>query len=202
MKFLIAFLVVCNVFYGLDPIAFVTKIRGDVIAVRPDDKSRDLDVESPVFVKDLIQTASRAVVQLRFLDGSILNLHPSTSYSIDKYSYGKFLSKEESKSELIEGGFKLLTGKIKSDPSRYNIKTPKAVIGIRGTLLEAVLTPDQLSVACTKGQVEIKNDSGTIVIGEGMAQYAVVTSYSRRPRIFIAPPTSVVRPIVPPRVGR
>jgi hypothetical protein len=176
----------------------VSILQGTATAAQPKEKERTLQEGSPIFVKDTIQTASDSMIQIQFKDKTILDLTPNTRYAIKNYQYGKTLSKDQSQTELIQGGFRLLSGSIKPDPDRYNVETPNATIGLLGTLLEAQMSEEVLYVSCTQGRVQIKNEEGTVVIGEGMEQYAVVTSYSRRPRIFINPPSNMIRPTIRP----
>lgn len=185
--------------WGNSEIGKVTILEGSASASGVMKQGRALAVGSAIYVKDMIQTESDSRMQIKFIDKSILDLNPNTRFMIEDYHYGNGLGKDRSQSELVEGGFRLLSGAIKPDPNDYNIKTPNATIGLLGTLMEAQMATDALYVACTKGQVQIKNAGGTVVIGEGMEQYAVVTSYSRRPRIFISPPSNMIHPNVRPR---
>ena len=180
--------------WGASEIGKVTEIEGAVEASQMMKKKRVLELGSLIYVKDTIQTAGDAAVQIEFLDKTLLNLKANTRYFIEQYQFGK--GKDRSHGELLEGGFRLFSGSIKPDPDEYNIKTPNAVIGLLGTLLEAEMSDETLYVACTQGRVQIKNAVETVVIGEGMEQFAVVTSYNRRPRIFINPPTQQVRPTI------
>ncbi|MBX7066234.1 MAG: FecR family protein [Parachlamydiales bacterium] len=173
----------------------VTILEGSATA-----SGRTLEVGSPIYVKDTIKTSDGSTVQVQFIDNSILDVLPNSTYIIKEYQYGK--GKDRNNSELAAGGFRLLSGSIKPDPEQYNIKTPNATIGLLGTLLEAEMADEALYVACTQGRVQIQNAGGTVVIGEGMEQYAVVTSYSRRPNIFISPPSNMIRPTLSPGVRR
>lgn len=161
---------------------------------------RALQVGSPIYVKDKIKTSDQSMIQIEFTDQSILDIKPNSTFVIKDYKYG--VGADRNNTELVAGGFRFLSGSIKPNPDDYNIKTPNATIGLLGTLLEADMAEDALYVACTQGQVQIKNSAGTVVIGEGMEQYAVVTSYSRRPNIFISPPSNMIRPTIQPGIRR
>ncbi len=185
--------------WGAPEIGHVIEIIGTATASQPTQRERDLSVGSKIYTKDTIATADESAVRIQFLDKSTLDLTANTRYYIDEYQYGS-LGKNRSQSELLEGGLRLLSGSIKPDPSEYSIKTPNATIGLMGTLVEAQMAEDTLYVACTQGHVQIQNSAGTIVIGEDMEQYATVTSYQRRPQIFINPPTNLIRPNVMPGI--
>lgn len=179
--------------WGTSEIGTVTILQGFATA-----SGKALKVGSFIYVKDTIKTNDNSIVQIEFIDKSILDVKQNSIYIIKDYQYGKM--QDRNNSELLAGGFRLLSGSIKPDPEQYNIKTPNATIGLLGTFLEAEMADDTLYVACTKGQVQIKNGAGTVVIGEGMEQYAVVTAYSRRPNIFISPPSNMFRPTIQPGI--
>lgn len=178
----------------------VSILQGTATATQPAAEERPLQEGSMIYVKDTVQTSDGSMIQIEFKDKTILDLTPNTQYVIQDFQYGKAIAADNSKGELIRGGFRMLSGSIKPDPEQYNVKTPNATIGLMGTLFEAQMSKDVLYVACTQGRVEIKNGDGSVVIGEGMEQYAVVTSYTRRPRIYISPPSNLVRPNF--RLGR
>lgn len=189
------FLLLCCSLWGKTEVGKVTLLEGTAEAT-----GRTLQVGSPIYVKDKIKTGDQSMIQIVFTDQSILDIKPNSTFLIKDYKYG--MGKDRSNTELAAGGFRFLSGSIKPNPDDYNIKTPNATIGLLGTLLEADMADDALYVACTQGQVQIKNAAGTVVIGEGMEQYAVVTSYSRRPNIFISPPSNMIRPTIQPGIRR
>lgn len=198
-KWFFFFLLVSGCLWGSSEIGKVTILEGTATVSQVMQAVRILSVGSMIYVKDMIQTGNDSHVQIEFIDKSVLDLKENTRFSIADYSYGSVFAKDQSHSELLEGGFRLLSGAIKPDPNKYNIKTPNATIGLLGTLLEAQMSDETLYVSCSKGRVQIQNAGGTVVIGEGMSQYAVVTAYSRRPNLFINPPTNFIRPTIRPR---
>lgn len=179
-----------------NPIAYLIEKEGTITA-KTLLKSRVLEVNSPIFVQETIAVSDDGSAQFKFTDDSLLDLKSSTEYTVNAYSYTGSAKKDQSVSSLATGGFRLLSGSIgKTNPEKYQIKTPNAVIGLRGTLVEGVMEDTTLYVSCTEGQVTITNSAGSIVIGEGMEEYAIVTSYQRRPQIFIEP----VRPTITPQL--
>ncbi len=171
-----------------------------------------LELGSSIYVGDTIFVDSDSAIQFQFLDESILELAANSKYLIKEYKYHRSLlelftantdyilqggpptAEGSSHTQLFYGGMRLLSGKITSNPDQYSIQTPEATLGLLGTLMEATSEKGKLSVACTKGRLQIKNEGGTVVIGEGMEQYAIVTSYTRRPRIYISPPPVLIHP--------
>ena len=129
--------------WGKSEIGKVTILEGSATA-----SGRTLEVGSQIYVKDTIKTNDNSTVQIEFIDNSILDVKPNSVYVIKDYQYGKI--KDRNNSELVAGGFRLLSGSIKPDPEQYNIKTPNATIGLLGTLLEAELDDETPYVAFTE----------------------------------------------------
>lgn len=185
--------------WALDPVGKVTDIQGSVTASQPSREARVLAINSPVYLKDKIITEEKAAVEVTYLDQSILQLAQKAEFLITEFHYAKTMAKNTNKSELFQGTMRFFSGNIQPNPDDYNVVTANATIGLRGTVFSAEMSKEELYVACRKGHVQIANSSGTIVIGEGMEQYAIVTSYLRRPQIFISPPRPTIRPAVTSR---
>jgi len=88
----------------------------------------------PVFIKDIVRTKSDSKVEITFSDGSILRLAQKSRMDISEYVAG------------TKGTIKLPRGKVQAivprditkrisarDANRFEIHTPNAVAGVRGT---------------------------------------------------------------------
>jgi hypothetical protein len=87
-----------------------------------------------------IQTGDRIVTndgraQLRFTDGAYISLQPNSDFSIREYRYdGRTDGTEKGVFGLLRGALRTVTGAIgRVNRSAYQIQTPTATIGIRGT---------------------------------------------------------------------
>ena len=175
------------------PIGEVIAATGEVFAVGGDEVERDLAVGSFVYILDEIHVDEYGKLQIRFTDGSVVNLVSDTVYVIRGYRYQKMLQKDQFSAELIKGGFRSLTGSIaKKNPDEYKIKTPTATIGVRGTIIDALLTDKGLYVSCTKGLAVVMNSAGNFTIGPTESrQYLLVGSESARPEFFVTRPSEM-----------
>ena len=120
----------------------VTVARGGV--ERPLARGAELDNG------DVIRTnGGRA--QIRFTDGAYVSLQPNTEYSIKDYRYGAGAQGEERGFfSLLKGAMRTVTGAIgRINRDRYQIATPTATVGIRGT----------------GGVIQVQDDGSTLVIG-------------------------------------
>lgn len=87
--------------------------------------------------------------QIRFTDGAYVSLQPNTEYSIRDYRYDS-QGNERGFFGLLKGAMRTVTGAIgRINRDRYQIATPTATVGIRGT----------------GGVIQVQEDGSTLVIG-------------------------------------
>jgi hypothetical protein len=119
------------------PVGRVVWIAGTFKALMPNKEERILQKTSLIYLNDTLVTDAKSKAQIVFTDQTLMTFREGTTFYIDKYDYhktpkngsvGTYLMK------LIEGGFRTITGLIaKSKPSDYEVNTPVATIGVRGT---------------------------------------------------------------------
>jgi hypothetical protein len=86
--------------------------------------------------------------QIRFTDGAYVSLQPNTEYSIRDYRFDA--GNERGFFGLVRGAMRTVTGAIgRINRDRYQIQTPTATVGIRGT----------------GGVIQVQDDGSTLVIG-------------------------------------
>jgi len=118
----------------------VTVARGGV--ERPLARGTELDNGDVVRTND-----GRA--QIRFTDGAYVSLQPNTEYSIREYRFDNS-GNERGFFGLLKGAMRTVTGAIgRINRDRYQIATPTATVGIRGT----------------GGVIQVQDDGSTLVIG-------------------------------------
>lgn len=130
--------------------AMAQKSAGQVMVATGTVKAYDLQGRERLLQKgdavapgDRIVTAADALVQLRMADGGYMSVRPATEMKIDLFVFDE---KNQGNSNflvsLIKGGFRSITGLIgKGNPDAYQIRTPTATIGIRGTDHEPMYIP-------------------------------------------------------------
>lgn len=189
--------------FAADPIGKVVALQGSVIA-KTGSAERALSSNSDVFVKELIVVAIDALAQIQFTDGGIINLIGGTEYRINTYKYQKTFQRDQSSSELLKGGFRALSGSIaKTNPKNFEVRTPSATIGLRGTILEVVLDNETVYVGVEAGKAEVKNRLGSVMVGVGeKTQFVVIPGSSTPPELLTERPFELERSIfIPPPGG-
>ena len=98
------------------------------------EKLRSLSLGSAVYRTDNISTGVNSSLMLVFRDGGRVTLDASSVFDISNYEYQSENASDVASYNLVKGGLRALTGLIgKQDKEAYEINTPVATIGIRGT---------------------------------------------------------------------
>lgn len=172
---------------GVPIIGQVVWVSGAVKAVSTNNVTRVLERRSPIYEHDTIVTDASGSGQIVFTDSSTVALRNSTTYKIDQYNYNK-QSPNDNKyvSTLVKGGFRTITGLIsKGKPDSYEIKTPVATIGVRGTEYSIFYSEDTgLQAKLDAGAIFIANQASTLELNKAQNQsYASVTAVNQSPQL-------------------
>jgi hypothetical protein len=127
---------------------------------------------------DTIRTGDNGRAQIRFADGAYVSLQPNTEFAIKDYSFdGKADGTERGFFALAKGAMRTVTGLIgRVNKNRYQLSTPTATIGIRGTGGLIAIGPDGSTlVTGTSGIWTISNPAGTIDVPAGTVGKAPAT---------------------------
>lgn len=115
-------------------------VFGDV-SVDSTSGTTGLEKNARLSVGDTVYTGSNGLAQLLLNDNTKIALRPDTRFQIEAFAYAAddstapiAIADTEARFELLKGGFRSITGAAsKTHPAGFSIKTPVAVIGIRGT---------------------------------------------------------------------
>ena len=87
---------------------------------------------SPLFAGDVVTTAGRSFAILAFNDGTRVSLRPDTVFKVERFEHGG--AEESTLLSLFKGGLRAVTGLVsRRNPQGFQLRTPVATIGIRGT---------------------------------------------------------------------
>lgn len=164
----------------------VLAVSGEVSAVDSTGKARPLVRGAPIRQGDRVVTAEGALVQIKMADGGMISVRPGTEVSFDRYVHDEANQKNSGAViSLVRGGLRSITGMIgKANPEAYQIKTPSATIGIRGTDHEPVYVPPPMPGMpaptvqpgvydkVNQGETLIRNELGTIALKVGQVGFA------------------------------
>lgn len=174
------------------PAAFANVARvefsiGDVTGIASDGKERKLAKGSVLEAGDTVRT-QRGRVQIRFTDGGYTSLQPNTVFRIDDYYYDEKKTDESvGFFSLLKGGLRTITGVIgKIRKKAYQLTTPVATVGIRGTEYLAELG-NSLTVHVGEGEIEVCSNAGCTPFGAHQTGY--VASADSRAVLAEHPPS-------------
>lgn len=167
---LVALVSACYPLSGLAAAGKVEFAIGNVVAVGPDGRSRPLAKGEDIDTGDTIQTGNGRA-QVRFIDGGFVSLTPNTEFKVTDYNYaGKTDGTEKGVFGLVKGGLRAVTGAIGHvNKQNYQVNTPVATIGIRGTEFLATMIDNKLIVRVGDGAIYVVNAAGTIVLYKGQS---------------------------------
>jgi ferric-dicitrate binding protein FerR (iron transport regulator) len=144
---------------GLRP-GLATQPSGEAITVVPSVAadgaagSRVLEVKGPVFMGDLIKTDKAGQTQLKFLDDTRMVIGPNSQLTIDSFVFANSTTAKKFSIDAVRGAFRFITGA--SRKLAYSIKTPTAMIGVRGTLFDLSVGVDgTTNLALYKGSLRL-----------------------------------------------
>jgi hypothetical protein len=148
---------------------------------------RSLTKGDPVRVGDTLKSSKGASLQLRMEDGGTIVLRPESQLVIEAFVYkGKQDGNEHIALALLTGGFRAVTGIIGNlHKENYSIRTPNAVIGIRGTDHETVFVartpPGQTAVVepgtynhVISGATLLQSEQGKLLIKPNQTGFAAL----------------------------
>jgi hypothetical protein len=118
--------------FASEATGLVVASRGTVIATSSED-SRELRQGDEIYVEDAIMTGPKSFAVVQFLDGSKVTIKPNSEIVIEDYVYNGD-AEDQATLNLVSGGLRVITGAMaKNNPENYKVKTPVALMGVRGT---------------------------------------------------------------------
>ena len=147
----------------------VVWVKGKLQAMSLDMTGRSLAGGSPIYLHDTLITDSQSEAQIVFTDNTLMTFRTGTNFYIDRYDYHPATVKNNSVGtyamNLIAGGFRTITGLIaKKNPSQYQVKTPVAIIGVRGTDYNAYIINGRLLVGYNSGSPSVTHGGHTLYL--------------------------------------
>ena len=91
-------------------------------------------VGAGVQASDVIVTGADGAAGITFTDNSLVSVGPNSVFAIDKYSFDTTTHQGEFEGNLKQGRLAAISGKmVKQSPESMKIRTPSAIMGVRGT---------------------------------------------------------------------
>lgn len=123
-------------------------VRGQVFVRSGGTEQERAQVAQNILLRDEVLTKRQSALQILLLDESTFTVGENCEMIIDRFVYDPDRGTGEMSGQVLKGAFRFVSGRIgKANPTRANITTPSATIGIRGTSLEGVVGPDAIRLA-------------------------------------------------------
>lgn len=166
------------------PIAVVTKVKGNCIAVRKSERIK-LQLAAPIYVDDKILTFSHSYVEIMFDTGVSLRIEENSVFEVKA-----FLSAYDFKRSGLDIKAKLNSGSVlvdteglqgRSRSGTFIIVTPSVVASVRGTVFYVRISDDQTTniavfdgeIDCYIGSLEEEDIEGILFAKEETEVYAM-----------------------------
>ncbi|ABK45748.1 Cadherin [Magnetococcus marinus MC-1] len=156
----------------------VKKIRGKAQAVFKGEV-RPLKNGDPVFAGDTLVTEVNSRLILIMSDDAMLALGEKTEFEIKSYHFSTDGKPSEGRMLFKRGFFRAVSGKLaKLENKPFNIETPVASMGVRGTEFAATLTTGadgkpSLEVVSIAPTAVVKNEAGTTLLDKAHTETKV-----------------------------
>ena len=132
----IAMLGLCSAlatFAGAADIGQIKVSKGQVSIERAG-RSLPAAVGTRVQTADVVRTGADGSVGITMDDDALLSAGPNSVLSLDRYSFDPTTSKGRFDASLNKGTLAVISGRIaKQAPDAMTVRTPTAVLGVRGT---------------------------------------------------------------------
>ncbi|MFC1798392.1 FecR domain-containing protein [Thermodesulfobacteriota bacterium] len=149
-------------------VGIITDVHGDATVTRSDDQEISAEKNLPLYPGDQIVTGKNGVVGFSFNAGDVFRLNEDSRVSLDE-----LIGSDEENPPVLRLSLGFLWSKIKlliMQQNRQIVHTPTAVIGVRGTEFDTVVTEDSAStVTVDDGSVEVETEVAKRVVNQGLS---------------------------------
>jgi hypothetical protein len=115
------------------PIAQVKKVTGQVVIQRSG-RRLPAKVGDPLFEKDILETGPDGGIGITFVDNTVFSTGPNSQLALDEFQFDSNNFRGSMLADMRQGTLAVVSGDItRSSPGAMKIKTPTAVLGVRGT---------------------------------------------------------------------
>lgn len=121
----------------------VVHLSGPLLAKKASGAVKILSVKSEVENGDTLVTEKNTYAMVKFIDNSEITLRPGSTLTVENFSFAADKADgDQAKFNLVKGGLRSVTGLLgKRSKEKFELKTPTATIGIRGTTFIVEFVP-------------------------------------------------------------
>jgi hypothetical protein len=91
-------------------------------------------IGDPLYEKDTIETGPDGSIGITFIDNTVMSSGPDSQIVLEDYKFNSSNFKGSMLADMNRGTVSMISGDIaRSSPGAMKIKTPTAILGVRGT---------------------------------------------------------------------
>ena len=200
----------CGAAFAAQVAGTVVNLSGPLMARKADGSVKALGVKSEVEQGDTLVSEKNTYAQIKLIDNSEITLKPGTTFKVEAFAYDSAKPEGDRASfTLVKGGLRSITGLLgKRNRDKFELKTPAATIGIRGTTFVAQYVGEPLPgpvppgpslapglhVSVTDGAIVVSNQGGVQQFSAG--QFGFTASILQPP--LVVPPNPALKFAPPP----
>jgi hypothetical protein len=114
-------------------VAQVKTVSGQV-AIERSGTRVGVKVGDPLFEKDTIDTGADGAIGITFSDNTVMSAGPNSEVALAEYRFDSSNFNGAMLTDLRKGTLSMVSGDIaRSSPAAMKVKTPAAILGVRGT---------------------------------------------------------------------
>jgi hypothetical protein len=148
-------------------------IKNDVVRVMASGNSR-INVGDGVLRDEIVRTGLESAARLVMADSTNLSLGPNATITLDRTVFKDEHSYRDIAIRLTSGAFRFVTGH--SEKTAYQITTPTATIGVRGTILDILSQRGKTTVVLQEGASRVCTLGGQCIELTQPGDTAVITA--------------------------
>lgn len=108
------------------------QVQGEVLLGRGD--GRAVQPGEAVRAGERVRTGKDGATSIVLKDGTVMVLGPDSTADLSQYQFDSTTQEGNLLVELLQGSVRVVTGLLaRVNPDRFKVKTPTAVVGVRGT---------------------------------------------------------------------
>jgi hypothetical protein len=144
---------------------------------------RIIIARSEIFSNDHLRADSSGSAQIELVDKTKIVIGPGADLTIDDFVYSSSASIRTLTIKATKGAFRFISGNSSHDA--YNIKTPQASIGVRGTAFDVTIRGSLTYLAVMEGSLRVCARSGACRVFDNRCDYIYVGGgdYGTRPML-------------------
>ncbi len=189
----------------LQRVAAVRDVEGQVVVrARGQDNFEPIAGKDRVFAGDIVKTSADGQLTLEWLDGTRMVIGPDTLLTVLKCQINKSNDTEISLFKLDAGSIWIRIMKVLSQKSKFEITTPTATAGVRGTIFAVHVALDgETKVSVLEGQVAVTGggqsqqvNPSTVATVAGKSKITAIQDFDEQEKLTWLEHQNVAEPIL------